>query len=636
MIKYNIKVSGNTEIYIACYESIIHEFNLSNITDKEDIEIILTSDFDSEINEINKEWNLEEEYTKEKEYSAYAKTISNLGNNKHKILLNLISLLDKQILVFQILTIRRSYFLPPSLVDSKYFNISHLEDLYNYLIMESICTFFKWKCMESKGFKNVQDKENRITLEEFQRKIKIIHNKYQEDANISNFRDNIVRQLISFIYLCLKDYYYGTKFSLYGNFKEPVLNIIKFLENLYLHINLNNSYSNFDKIEFINSINKILNICFIEFTQVPDEINKGIYVNILKNPKYLFKDDLLDTQNCFVAFVDILGFTNYINDYDNDPMSNILKTLSNALEESIETSIQNFERIFTPESLKTWGFQSDALTDVKGLLQYRMFSDCFTFALPFFNNDKDYIIQLTLLTYILRLFQYKMLVNGFLIRGGLSYGSFYADKNMLFSGGLVRAYNLEKFASKVGVPRIIIDNDIIRDIKIKLETTPILMEILGLKISFVKDDSLDPNYFINPFGLEKSHEINIKDFVLQIKDIYELYFSDRSDQNYLIGPLTKVFSSSIFNDFSQPLESPFKNFFDKSVDTNKRVLDTLQDNIQKFSIELLQVKTDDLNKREVLEKILLKYQWTIDLYSWEYLNEIHNFKYFNLENDYGT
>ncbi|MBK7711397.1 MAG: hypothetical protein IPJ37_10930 [Bacteroidales bacterium] len=37
-----------------------------------------------------------------------------------------------------------------------------------------------------------------------------------------------------------------------------------------------------------------------------------------------------------------------------------------------------------------------------------------------------------------------MMQKGFFVRGGISIGSFYSDKNMIFSGGLVSAYRLEK------------------------------------------------------------------------------------------------------------------------------------------------------------------------------------------------
>src|SRR5207253_2089639 len=107
--------------------------------------------------------------------------------------------------------------------------------------------------------------------------------------------------------------------------------------------------------------------------------------------------------------------------------SNILNELHDTLEIAVKSSIENMT---DPKSK----------TDLKEYLEYRMFSDCICLSLPYIEFGNDFHIQFHSLSGIARTYQLIMLQKGFFVRGGISIGSFFADKNMIFSGGLVKAY----------------------------------------------------------------------------------------------------------------------------------------------------------------------------------------------------
>lgn len=101
----------------------------------------------------------------------------------------------------------------------------------------------------------------------------------------------------------------------------------------------------------------------------------------------------------------------------------------------------------------------------------------------------------------------NMLNNNLAVRGGISYGNDYCDDKMIFSMGLVKAYTIE--SQKAIYPRIVIDNELIKTAKQNLEVpTQLILDILNNSILTDQDDI----HFINLTGLAKdfNSEINGK------------------------------------------------------------------------------------------------------------------------------
>ncbi len=201
-----------------------------------------------------------------------------------------------------------------------------------------------------------------------------------------------------------------------------------------------------------------------------------------------YKNKLMkQTKKYLVAFLDILGFKEHIEQFDSGKKPNLLEDISNVVE------------IVTEYLPQRNGYDDKELIGWKKGLVIKSFSDCFSIAVPFDNELVDYSENVKLFYQYLAMFQVIMLKKGFLIRGGLTVGSYYNDNNIIFSGALVEAYSLE--SKKACFPRIIVSDkfiDIIRKINSTYRERMLLNEL---------DDT-----FINPFNYSyiDAEQANIK------------------------------------------------------------------------------------------------------------------------------
>ncbi|MDB4918718.1 MAG: hypothetical protein JWQ54_701 [Mucilaginibacter sp.] len=99
----------------------------------------------------------------------------------------------------------------------------------------------------------------------------------------------------------------------------------------------------------------------------------------------------------------------------------------------------------------------------KDCLDIRLFSDCLCAAAPLNFKTYGFIEQLTFFYKYLMGYQALLMANGFFCRGGITIGSHFADENMIFSGGLVEAHQLE--CAKAVYPRIILSDRLIEEIQ---------------------------------------------------------------------------------------------------------------------------------------------------------------------------
>ena len=141
----------------------------------------------------------------------------------------------------------------------------------------------------------------------------------------------------------------------------------------------------------------------------------------MKIGKNIMTDDYVDK---LVAFVDILGFRNHVfegRDKAEDKISLIDGILSHTLNVIKE---QNAENVFS----------------------FKLFSDCICLSVE--------LVKTYEMLYELAFMQAWFSINGIFLRGALSHGLHYENERMIFSEGLIRAYEFEKNAI---YPRITID-----------------------------------------------------------------------------------------------------------------------------------------------------------------------------------
>jgi hypothetical protein len=136
-----------------------------------------------------------------------------------------------------------------------------------------------------------------------------------------------------------------------------------------------------------------------------------------------------------VAFIDILGFTNLINQTTEDDAKHIAffnKHISHVL----EILKDQYDRMFS----------------------IKMFSDCICISCDDGPYELDCIVD------EICFIQLYFSISGIFVRGGLSRGRHYENENIIYSKGLIKAYHLEKESI---YPRIIIDPDLFDSVKDK-------------------------------------------------------------------------------------------------------------------------------------------------------------------------
>jgi hypothetical protein len=132
----------------------------------------------------------------------------------------------------------------------------------------------------------------------------------------------------------------------------------------------------------------------------------------------------------YIAFIDILGFSNLIMDSTKSP--DILEKIFRSLE--------------TMQAMKHINDK-----DKKNDSEISLFSD--NIVISYLDNEYD--AEANLIMDVMYL-QMSLYIEGVLCRGGITVGDLYHDNNKIFGPAMVRAYELEsKYAN---YPRIIVDD----------------------------------------------------------------------------------------------------------------------------------------------------------------------------------
>lgn len=241
------------------------------------------------------------------------------------------------------------------------------------------------------------------------------------------------------------------------------------------------------------------------------EGKNSMSIKITQNPKLIFKGAVVESVQHIVAFIDILGFKDMIHEYEWEPESSLLQQIKTALDEAIQVTMK-----------KVGEMNYD-------LLEYRMFSDNLCAAVPYFSSKVDFLAQLGIIITLIRSYQFSMMEKGFYVRGGLTVGSYYSDENMIFSDGLVRAYEIESKEAKY--PRIVIDNSIIVLINFYLKGESLPKNLSDAIVHCSAEDI----YFINPhFNLVEAltdMESMINDISPELGSIFRMMRRDEDSES---------------------------------------------------------------------------------------------------------
>lgn len=158
----------------------------------------------------------------------------------------------------------------------------------------------------------------------------------------------------------------------------------------------------------------------------------------------------IKTKECFVAFIDVLGFSQLIA--EDGGTGKKLQVIKDAIDHA--TIDLKARKMLSNHKYAFWYRE----------FQVKSFSDCFCFSIPleFDDGEKDYKQNFVSFYIWIEVFCNTLLKHGFLCRGGITQGWHYHDDQIIFSQALVDAYILE--SKKATHPMIMIHENLIRNL----------------------------------------------------------------------------------------------------------------------------------------------------------------------------
>jgi hypothetical protein len=144
----------------------------------------------------------------------------------------------------------------------------------------------------------------------------------------------------------------------------------------------------------------------------------------LKVMKY-FKGSKPIHRESYCAFLDVLGFSDRIKE------SFGLGKGDDLLQEFHTILSENLKKVQKDVSISN--------------LYAKSFTDNVVFAHPQFSRDLE--SEFAFVLWSIKSYQFEMAQHGFFIRGGISFGPLFVDKNSVYGPALIEAYEIEKSVS---------------------------------------------------------------------------------------------------------------------------------------------------------------------------------------------
>lgn len=587
LYKYKLLEELNSEYFNTLLEILKNDNFLSPLI----TEIVFTDDIEGEVTKYSNNQFRQSLLTRTREYFGIATTV--LFDDKYKIIFDIVNVNadlkhSRQIFFEQLLRVYAEdiVFKYPSV--SKVFThdtpLPEIAKMLFYQWASEVVSDLAAKVLELER-ENIH-KDVKMFVDSFKRNIRKLHYQYQDNLSIEHFWIDSVNLLDHFVRRCLDVKFDNGSFENLQEFTDFVPALISEIE-LQTNNLLNNTEVDFSNIQ--QNIQWIFNKCAIDIIN-----GSTLNIEITESPKKLFKGNIVDTESRIVAFIDILGFSAIIDEYDSDNRSNILNELHDTLELSIKISIENM-------------IEPKPMTDLKEYLEYRMFSDCICISIPYIEFENDFHIQFLSLSTVVKVYQLTMMQKGFFVRGGISIGSYYSDKNMIFSGGLVSAYKLEQ---NVSYPIIAISKTVVERLQHNFEqnTKGLVFENI---ILFRNDEP--EKIFLNPFDLldnsTKYFDYLQSTMVNQIKEIEADNDDSLSDLATSLWRLTNAFTKPIFDDLKSQMTLENIN------SAKEHVLKNINIQLEKYS-DVLDKSMEDSIAHNEAKKIIFKFEYLRSLTEW--------------------
>jgi hypothetical protein len=248
-----------------------------------------------------------------------------------------------------------------------------------------------------------------------------------------------------------------------------------------------------------------------------------------------------------VSFLDILGFKQLVRQDKADALESI---------NFIDERLHHIINILHEEHGKTFST--------------KLFSDCICLSCEYTSENLFYIL------YELAFIQMYFSFEGIFLRGALSKGNHFENDRIIFSSGLIKAYEIEQSAS---YPRIIIDTELINQIKEDNEFYYVIHDVGFKKQDFLLQSPdgpfvVDYLHLIYEEGMDwiddlKKHKEAIIRNVHQNKDniqVLEKYHWLSEYHNYKFNEVfdpdewEEKYAAEIIKDTSIDLDSIFPKF----------------------------------------------------------------------------
>ncbi|MFC4686569.1 hypothetical protein ACFO4P_06435 [Epilithonimonas pallida] len=596
------------EVHKEHFDKIISVLNEANLLSQNITEIIITDKIEDEINSYCSERKFPIELTKSREYKAISKIVDFDKTKKIFFDATVVNLLNKystQIFIEQAIEVFAEDILNKTYTRESFYSVTtSLTELTEIFLTQwlkmAISNILRSRLSYERQIIHTTVK---IYIDTFKRNIKKLHYMYQKNQNLDDFWLETTKELDRLIRRCLEVRFDNGDFKDLQEFQNIIPEILDKIEVQ------KENYLDDKEIEvkdLVESISELLKICLIN---VEHNSNlKSNSIKIIDSPKKLFKNNLIDTETRIVAFIDILGFSAIIEEYDSDETSNLLNELHDTLDQAIKISIENI-------------LDQKVRTDLQEYLEYRMFSDCICISLPYIEFGNDFHQQFHSLAFVVKSYQIAMMQKGFFVRGGISIGSYFSDKNMIFSGGLVKAYKLE---TKVVNPIIAVDKSIIERLSLNY-----LQNVEGLFYEnlFIFSNDNPDIIFINSLDILDNSVKHI-DYIQNV--LSELINENETEDNDEIGKLGNNLLQ-LTKSFTEPLYNQLKNSLDnETMEVAKNImLGFVKDAINKHS-DLLEKNSKNEEFVKAMEKVILKYKFLEDWILWT-MKKNENFSFYQFK-----